>query len=66
MEFNCRNVPLGHPQTILRAGDKGKKCACFAHIPLGGTLIIYLPQKIKVLISEEDRIIAGETLIATI
>jgi hypothetical protein len=52
------------PEIFVMPGDRGKQQANIGHFPLGGTLLLYLPDKYEILIHNKDKIIAGETLIA--
>jgi hypothetical protein len=52
------------PEIFVMPGDRGKQQANIGHFPLGGTVLLYLPDKYEILINEKDQIAAGETLIA--
>jgi hypothetical protein len=54
------------PSIWLKSGDRGRGAACFGLYPLGGTLIIYLPQNCDILVFEKERIIPGQTVIAAL
>ena len=52
------------PSIWLKSGDRGRGAACFGYYPLGGTLIIYLPQNSDILVFEKERVVPGQTVIA--
>lgn len=54
------------PSMWLKSGDRGRGAACFGYYPLGGTLIIYLPQNSDILVFEKERIVPGQTVIAAL
>lgn len=55
---------FGVPKLWLRAGDKAAAGACFGLVPYGGLVKIYFPKNVTIAVSEGDKIIAGETIIA--
>jgi hypothetical protein len=54
------------PSMWLKSGDRGRGAACFGYYPLGGTLLIYIPQNSDILVFENERLIPGQTVIAAI
>jgi phosphatidylserine decarboxylase len=72
-EKNLEQVALQFPKSLLgifpkikiMPGDNGQTKACLGHFPLGGKVLLYLPEKYEILVSKGDRLVAGETLIAT-
>ena len=52
------------PEIFVMPGDRGKQQANIGHFPLGGTLLLYLPDKYEILINEFEQVVAGETLLA--
>ena len=54
------------PSIWLKSGDRGRGAACFGNYPFGGTLIIYLPQNSDILVFEKERIVPGQTVIASL
>jgi hypothetical protein len=54
------------PTIWLKSGDRGRGAACFGYYPFGGTLFIYLPENSDILVFEKERIIPGQTVIATL
>jgi len=54
------------PSMWLKSGDRGRGAACFGYYPLGGTLIIYLPQNSDILVFEKERVVPGQTVIAAL
>jgi hypothetical protein len=61
------DCPYGQPPVIwLKSGDRGRGAACFGYYPLGGTLIIYLPQNSDILVFQNERLVAGQSVIAAL
>jgi hypothetical protein len=54
------------PRTWMKSGDFGKGAACFGHYPFGGSLIIYVPQPSDILVVEQEKITAGQSVIAAL
>lgn len=54
------------PDIWLKYGDRGRGAACFGYYPFGGTLLIYLPRNSDILVFEKERIVPGQTVIASI
>jgi hypothetical protein len=52
------------PTIWLKSGDKGRGAACFGYYPLGGTLLIYLPNNSDILVFEKEQMRPGESVIA--
>jgi hypothetical protein len=52
------------PRVWCEAGDRGRLGACAGFFPFGGTVAIYLPVECNVLVSMDDQIVAGETVLA--
>lgn len=53
----------GYPQVGVLPGDRGKQRANIGYFPLGGTLLLYVPENYKIMVSEKDILIAGVTII---
>ncbi len=72
-EKNQEQVALQFPKSLLgifpkikiMPGDIGQTKACLGHFPLGGKVLLYLPEKYEILVRKGDSLVAGETLIAT-
>lgn len=47
----------------LLPGDRGKRQVEIGHLPFGGTLLLYIPAKYKIMIAINDQVVAGTTLI---
>ncbi len=59
--------PLGlYPRFFVLAGDRGQAKANFGYFPLGGTVLLYLPENYEILVNENATVSPGERLIATI
>jgi hypothetical protein len=54
------------PSMWLKSGDRGRAGACFGYYPLGGTLIIYLPDSSDILVYEKERVRPGHSVIAAL
>ena len=54
------------PDILIMPGDKGGRRVNVGYFPLGGTVILYLPEKYEILINIEDEISAGESIIAVL
>jgi len=54
------------PSIWLKSGDKGRGAACFGYYPVGGTLLIYLPNNSDILVFESERLRPGESVLASI
>lgn len=52
------------PEIKVMPGDRGKRQANIGLLPLGGTLILYIPKKYEILVHEGQEVVAGESLIA--
>jgi hypothetical protein len=52
------------PRVWVEAGDRGRLGACAGFFPLGGTIAIYLPLECNILVSVDDQIVAGDTVLA--
>jgi hypothetical protein len=48
----------------MKSGDRGRGAACFGHYPFGGSLIVYVPQPSDILVVENEKIEAGQTVLA--
>lgn len=58
------HAPLaGSFLTPLFPGDRGKRQVGIGHLVFGGTLLLYVPAKYKIMIAINDEVIAGTTLI---
>lgn len=53
------------PQITVMPGDRGKRQVNIGHLPLGGTVLLYLPQNYEILVNTDEDVIAGESLIAS-
>lgn len=60
--FHC--ITGRSPRTWMKSGDLGKEAACFGHYPFGGSLIVFVPQPSDILVVEQEKIIAGQTVLA--
>lgn len=52
------------PEIGVMPGDRGKRQVNIGYFPLGGTVLLYLPQNYEILVNTDDVIEAGQTLIA--
>lgn len=52
------------PCIWMKSGDRGRGAACFGHYPFGGSLIVYVPQPSDILVVENEKIEAGQTVLA--
>lgn len=52
------------PELVLMPGDRGKERANIGFFPFGGTVVLFLPENYDILISKNNEVIAGETVIA--
>lgn len=52
------------PKIWMKSGDRGRGAACFGYYPFGGSLIVYIPQPSDILIVENEKITAGQTVLA--
>jgi hypothetical protein len=48
----------------LEIGDRGERGANFGFIPLGGRILLYLPNSYRILVSEGEKIFGEETAVA--
>lgn len=53
------------PKLSLVPGDRGRVTSQVGHIPLGGTVILYLPKKYQLQVQVGELLDPGETLIAS-
>lgn len=59
--------PLGlYPRQFTLPGDHGLAKANFGYFPLGGTVLLYLPENYEILVNENATVSPGERLIANI
>jgi hypothetical protein len=59
--------PIGlYPRFFVLPGDKGQAKANFGYFPLGGTVLLYLPENYEILVNENANVSPGERLIASI
>lgn len=59
--------PYGvRPEIWLKSGDIGKGGACFGYYLFGGTLLMYLPKECNILVYENERVVPGSTVIASL
>lgn len=57
--------PLGlWPELCVIPGDRGKKQVNIGYLPLGGTVLLYLPKKYEIIVSSETDVVAGQTILA--
>ena len=54
------------PQITVMLGDRGRPQVNIGYLPLGGTVLLYLPQNYEILVNTDEDVIAGESLIASI
>lgn len=54
------------PTIWLKSGDRGRGAACFGYYPFGGTLLIYLPDNSDILVFENEKVVPGLTVIASL
>jgi hypothetical protein len=54
------------PVFWVKSGDRGRGGACFGYYLLGGSLIMNLPFKSEILIFEKEKLIPGQSVIASI
>ena len=52
------------PKIWMKSGDRGRGAACFGYYPFGGSLIVYIPQPNDILVVENEKITAGQTVLA--
>ncbi len=52
------------PRIWMKSGDRGRGGACFGHYPFGGSLIVYVPQPSDILVVNQERVTAGQTVLA--
>ena len=52
------------PKVWLAPGDIGRPGACFGFLPLGGTVLLYLPKDTEILIRPGTTVSAGQTTLA--
>lgn len=52
------------PKIWMKSGDRGRGAACFGYYPFGGSLIVYVPQPSDILVVENEKISAGQTVLA--
>lgn len=60
--IHCVNGKV--PRIWMKSGDRGRGAACFGHYPFGGSLIVYVPQPSDILVIENEKIEAGQTVLA--
>jgi hypothetical protein len=60
--YKCRLGLL--PSLVVLPGDRGGRRVNLGYFPLGGTVVLYLPENYEILIHANDEIIAGETILA--
>lgn len=53
------------PEIVLAPGDRGKRQVNIGHFPFGGTVLIYLPQMAQTMVSDNERVKAGETILSS-
>tara|TARA_B100001971_G_C18267956_1_gene595938 strand:- start:31817 stop:32467 length:651 start_codon:yes stop_codon:yes gene_type:complete len=57
--------PFGRkPKLWVEAGDKGKLASCIGFVPLGGTVVMTVPNDSEIFCKVGDRVRAGETVIS--
>jgi hypothetical protein len=62
--YKCR---LGMwPEVMVMPGDRGGRRVNIGYFPLGGTLMLYLPEKYEILININDEVNCGETILAVL
>lgn len=54
----------GWPQIALLPGDRGKRRTNIGFFPFGGSVILYLPSEIHLLLEEGDELVAGVSVFA--
>lgn len=54
----------GWPEIALLPGDRGKRRTNIGYFPFGGSLILYLPAEIHLLLETGDELIAGVSVFA--
>lgn len=52
------------PEIIVMPGDRGKERVNIGFFPFGGTVLLFLPQDFEILVTKDNEVIAGETVIA--
>lgn len=52
------------PKVWLEPGDRGRASSCFGFFPLGGTVVMMIPNDFDVVINKHDKVVAGQTVIA--
>lgn len=55
-----------YPISTLLAGDRGVRQAIIGLFPLGGTTYFYIPESSELFVREGEKVIAGESLIASL
>lgn len=60
--FSC--LLSGRVDIWLRAGDKGRSAACFGLLPFGGAIVIKIPENSDVVVSENEKVKAGSSILA--
>jgi len=59
--------PYGvRPEIWIKSGDIGRGGACFGHYLFGGTLLMYLPKECNILVFENERVVPGSTVVASV
>ncbi len=51
------------PVMWMKSGDRGRGASCFGFYPLGGTLLIYLPSDLEILVYEGEFVTPGNSVI---
>ncbi len=54
----------GTPKIWMKSGDRGRGAACFGYYPFGGSLIVYVPYPSDILVVENEKTTAGQTVLA--
>ncbi|OUR98952.1 hypothetical protein A9Q84_05940 [Halobacteriovorax marinus] len=54
------------PQIVVLPGDRGKQKMNFGYLPFGGSVKVYIPSSLEVLINENDEVVAGQGILAGI
>lgn len=52
------------PRIWMKSGDHGRGGACFGYYPFGGSLLVFVPENSDILVVENERIRAGESVLA--
>lgn len=59
--------PYGvRPEIWMKSGDIGRGGACFGYYLFGGTLLMYIPKECHILVYENERVVPGSTVIASL